>query len=68
MGTDSLSSIIDYPQPKKSRPSVEHYTYSCWNYLPSVILHEVFLYLETADRTNASSVCRNWREALYHPM
>ncbi|XP_057331551.1 F-box only protein 33 [Microplitis mediator] len=38
-----------------------------WNTLPSVIMLEIFSYLEHKDRINASMVCKNWRQALFHP-
>ena len=42
-------------------------TVECWNNLPSVILLEVFSYLPQEDKIRASSTCKNWRCALYHP-
>ncbi|KAK0097154.1 hypothetical protein PV326_003091 [Microctonus aethiopoides] len=39
----------------------------CWDSLPSVIMLEIFSYLEHKDRINASGVCKNWRQALFHP-
>ncbi|KAH0551261.1 F-box only protein 33 [Cotesia glomerata] len=38
-----------------------------WGTLPSVIMLEIFSYLEHKDRINASMVCKNWRQALFHP-
>lgn len=38
-----------------------------WSDLPSVILVEVFSYLSQEDKIRASSTCKNWRFALYHP-
>ncbi|RZF41356.1 hypothetical protein LSTR_LSTR000070 [Laodelphax striatellus] len=38
-----------------------------WNNLPSVLLYEIFSYLSEADRIKASSTCKYWRYALYHP-
>ncbi|XP_015119600.1 F-box only protein 33 [Diachasma alloeum] len=40
---------------------------SCWDTLPSVIMLEIFSYLKHKDRVNASGVCKNWRQALFHP-
>lgn len=40
---------------------------SSWNNLPSVILIEVFSYLPQEDKIRASSTCKHWRYALYHP-
>ncbi|XP_011313575.1 F-box only protein 33 [Fopius arisanus] len=40
---------------------------SCWDSLPSVIMLEIFSYLKHKDRINASGVCKNWRQALFHP-
>ena len=40
---------------------------SCWSRLPTVILVEVFSYLPKEDKIRASSTCRHWRFALYHP-
>lgn len=69
MGTDSLNTLIDYdPKPKKSRPSVEDTSEPTWNYLPTVILHEIYERLSFHDRLNASSTCKNWRQALYRPL
>jgi len=38
-----------------------------WNNLPSVVLNEVFFYLSTNEKVQASSTCKNWRSALSHP-
>ncbi|XP_022189902.2 F-box only protein 33 [Nilaparvata lugens] len=38
-----------------------------WNNLPSVLLYEIFSYLTESDRIRASSTCKHWRNALYHP-
>lgn len=38
-----------------------------WNVLPSLVLHQVFTYLSTKSRVTASSTCKHWRTALYHP-
>lgn len=37
-----------------------------WNNLPSVILLEVFSYLDHDDRVRASTTCRHWRGTLFH--
>ncbi|XP_043288983.1 F-box only protein 33 [Venturia canescens] len=39
----------------------------CWDSLPSVIMLEIFSYLPHQDRLKASVVCKNWRQALFHP-
>lgn len=67
MGTETLSCHMDYPRPKKSRPSLEC-CQANWARLPNVVLHEIFCYLGQKDRINASSVCRSWRHVLYHPL
>ncbi len=36
------------------------------NYLPSVIIFNIFSYLSPKDRIYASSTCRQWRQCLYH--
>ncbi|XP_050521253.1 F-box only protein 33-like isoform X2 [Daktulosphaira vitifoliae] len=38
-----------------------------WNTLPSLVLHQIFKYLLPESRLAASSICKNWRSALYHP-
>lgn len=38
-----------------------------WRCLPSVILFHIFSHLPPKDRIAASSACRLWREALFHP-
>ncbi|PSN53043.1 hypothetical protein C0J52_03960 [Blattella germanica] len=42
-------------------------TEGCWNNLPSVILLEIYSYLPQEDKIRASSTCKHWRYALYHP-
>lgn len=39
-----------------------------WNTLPSLALHQVFMYLSPKSRVAASSTCKHWRTALYHPL
>lgn len=39
-----------------------------WNSLPSLALHQVFLYLPPESRVAASSTCKHWRTVLYHPL
>ncbi|XP_026805463.1 F-box only protein 33 [Rhopalosiphum maidis] len=38
-----------------------------WNSLPSLALHQVFTHLSPESRVAASSTCKHWRTALYHP-
>ncbi|CAL1285883.1 unnamed protein product [Larinioides sclopetarius] len=38
-----------------------------WNNLPSIIIVEIFSFLSLRDRLNASSVCKAWRNNLFHP-
>ncbi|GFR33117.1 f-box only protein 33 [Trichonephila clavata] len=38
-----------------------------WNNLPSIIIVEIFSFLNLKDRLNASSVCKAWRNNLFHP-
>lgn len=40
----------------------------CWNSLPSLVLHQIFKNLSPESRQAASSTCKNWRSALYHPL
>lgn len=37
-----------------------------WNNLPSLILNEIFSYLEYKDKLVASTTCKQWRSALHH--
>lgn len=39
---------------------------SNWNILPSLILNEIFSYLEYKDKLQASSTCKQWRIAFHH--
>ncbi|XP_060536509.1 F-box/LRR-repeat protein 3 isoform X2 [Cylas formicarius] len=52
---------------KRSKSSDEFMINSKWAYLPSIVLHEIFEYLSYEDRKNASSVCHNWRQIIFHP-
>lgn len=65
MGNDNSGCFADWPKPKKSK--TEETFSPKWEYLPSVILHDIFSYLELKDRINASSTCTMWRNNLYHP-
>lgn len=38
-----------------------------WSNLPSIIIVEIFSYLSLKDRLRASSVCKTWRNNLFHP-
>lgn len=38
-----------------------------WNNLPSVVIYDVFQFLDKQDLLNASTTCRNWRACLFHP-
>lgn len=38
-----------------------------WNNLPSIIIVEIFSFLSLNDRLRASSVCKTWRNNLFHP-
>lgn len=39
---------------------------SNWNNLPSLILNEIFSYLEYKEKLQASSSCKQWRIAFHH--
>lgn len=45
---------------------VEPYSKLDWNNLPLVILSNVFNYLSSTDRLNASSTCSSWRNAIFN--
>lgn len=66
MGNDNCGFLADWPRAKKSKKAEPENSHN-WAYLPSVVLHDVFTLLNQKDRINASSVCRNWRQNLYHP-
>ncbi|XP_065334207.1 F-box only protein 33 [Cloeon dipterum] len=36
-----------------------------WERVPSVVLHEIYLLLPTADQLRASATCRHWRQVFY---
>uniref|UniRef100_A0A1W7RAJ0 F-box only protein 33 n=1 Tax=Hadrurus spadix TaxID=141984 RepID=A0A1W7RAJ0_9SCOR len=38
-----------------------------WSTLPSIIIIEILSLLSHRDRLNASSVCKTWRDCLFHP-
>ncbi|XP_054719690.1 F-box only protein 33-like [Uloborus diversus] len=38
-----------------------------WSNLPSIIIVEIFSFLSLKDRLNAASVCKAWRNHLFHP-
>lgn len=38
-----------------------------WNNLPSVVIYDVFQFLNKQDLLNASISCKNWRACLFHP-
>lgn len=40
--------------------------FTTWNNLPSLILNEIFSYLQYRDKLQASSTCKQWRIALHH--
>lgn len=66
MGNDNSGCFADWPKPKKSRTEKSQCV-AKWEYLPSVILHDIFSYLTINDRINASSTCSMWRNNIYHP-
>ncbi|XP_034944070.1 F-box only protein 33 [Chelonus insularis] len=39
-----------------------------WDRLPSIIMIKIFSYLKPKDRINASVVCKDWRQAYFHPL
>ena len=38
---------------------------SQWNYLPSVIIFQIFKNLQPQDRLRASATCKSWRQCIY---
>jgi len=38
-----------------------------WQWLPTILLEEIFSYLNLRDRYHSSIVCRRWYEAFYSP-
>lgn len=67
MGKDNTGCFTDWPKPKKSKTEETFIVNPKWEYLPSVILHDIFSNLDIRDRINASSTCHMWRNSLYHP-
>ncbi|KAF5271299.1 hypothetical protein FQR65_LT05314 [Abscondita terminalis] len=71
MGNDNCGFLPDWPIAKKSKKGdpeiIQNYAHT-WEYLPSVILFKIYSMLNVKDRINASSVCRYWRQNLYHPI
>ncbi|GLV43555.1 uncharacterized protein CBL_04097 [Carabus blaptoides fortunei] len=63
MGNDNCGCLGCWP---RTKPPM-HQNLHGWAYLPSVLLQDIFKLLNPADRLRASSVCRTWRQALYHP-
>lgn len=39
-----------------------------WSTLPTLVLEQVYMCLLPESRLAASSTCKQWRRALYHPM
>lgn len=53
---------------KKSKTSsIQCTSLPDWSHLPDVVIYEIFQNLNYTDRKNASSVCKHWRQNLYHP-
>ncbi|KAJ3649944.1 hypothetical protein Zmor_021658 [Zophobas morio] len=67
MNSDNSACFGDCPKPKKSKPSEEICTIPYWAHLPSIVIHDIFDLLNKSDRQNASSVCKNWRQNVFHP-
>ena len=42
-------------------------TENTWTNLPNLLIVEVFTYLTLTELLRASSICRRYRECLYHP-
>lgn len=63
MGNDNCGCLRGWPNVKTSMTQ----DISGWAYLPNILLHDIFSRLSPTDRRRASSVCRAWRQALYHP-
>lgn len=62
MGNDNCGCLKAWPNDKTPMNDVNG-----WAFLPTILLHDIFTRLSPADRRKASTVCRNWRQALYHP-
>ncbi|RZC41072.1 F-box only protein 33, partial [Asbolus verrucosus] len=68
MNSDNSACFGDCPKPKKSKTSEkEDCSVSFWAHLPSIVIHDIFDLLDKTDRQNASSVCKNWRQNVFHP-
>ena len=39
-----------------------------WTKLPSILIVEIFNYLDLTDRLNASITCKQWRSCIFHPV
>lgn len=63
MGNDNCACLRGWPNAKTPMTLDVH----GWAYLPNILLHDIFTRLAPADRQRASSACRTWRQALYHP-
>ncbi|XP_074031879.1 F-box only protein 39-like [Leptinotarsa decemlineata] len=61
MGQICSALIFTVKKPKEKEE------FSGWAHLPSVVLFEIFDYLDAKDRLNASVVCRTWSEIYFHP-
>ncbi|KAH0813329.1 F-box only protein 33-like isoform X3 [Tenebrio molitor] len=68
MNSDNSACFGDCPKPKKSKTSEEEsYLLPYWAHLPSIVIHDIFDLLDKKDRQNASSVCKSWRQNVFHP-
>lgn len=52
-------------KPKKTKTS--EYCAPNWEILPTLILEEIFCYLDKNDRINASCTCHSWRQLYFCP-
>ncbi|XP_044263368.1 F-box only protein 33 isoform X2 [Tribolium madens] len=66
MNSDNFACFGDCPKPKKSKTSEEEHV-AFWAHLPSIVIHDIFDLLSKNDRQNASCVCKNWRQNVFHP-
>nr|XP_967995.2 PREDICTED: F-box/LRR-repeat protein 21 [Tribolium castaneum] len=66
MNSDNFACFGDCPKPKKSKTSEEERV-AFWAHLPSIVIHDIFDLLTKKDRQNASRVCKNWRQNIFHP-
>nr|XP_023024571.1 uncharacterized protein LOC111512658 [Leptinotarsa decemlineata] len=55
------------PKKLKKPEKMTDATTSFWDKLPSVVLTEIYSFLDHKDRRSASSVCKHWREQYFHP-